>query len=226
MRGRIIGVVALLLAATPSALWAQSFSFGFASGGGHHHGGHGCYGGWYGFNYYQPPFYRYPPPLVYAPPPVTYIYPAPAVQMVQPVQPTVIPAQPSPGLSAADVPPSLSSQASSNSGVRLNSLPTQQQRANVVLRNPAENAGPVAFRVQDQVDAELSPGSARTWSDRTSLTVEFDRGGDFGATRKILKPGAYEFVVTDSGWDLVATVTPVTGGRAATVQKNTLPGRR
>ena len=225
MRGRIFGVVALLLVATPSALWAQSFSFGFASGGGHHHGGHGCYGGWYGFNYYQPPFYRYPPPVMYAPPPVTYIYPAPAVQMVQPVQPTVIQAQPSLG-SAADVPPSLSSQASSSSGVRLNSLPTQQQRASVVLRNPADNAGPVAFRVQDQVDAELSPGSARTWSDRTSLTVEFDRGGDFGATRKILKPGAYEFVVTDAGWDLVATVTPVAGSRAATVQKNTLPGRR
>jgi hypothetical protein len=222
MRGRIFGVVALLLVATPSALWAQSISFGFASGGGHHHhGGRGCYGGWYGFNFYQPPVY-YPPPVMYAPPPVTYIYPAPAVQMVQP---TVIQTQPSLG-SAADVPPSLSSQASSNSGVRLNSLPAQQQRASVVLRNPAENAGPVAFRVQDQVDAELSPGSARTWSDRSSLTVEFDRGGDFGATRKVLRPGAYEFVVTDAGWDLVATVTPVTGSRAATVQKNTLPARR
>src|SRR5262245_12486791 len=136
MRGRIVGVVALLLTATPSALWAQSFSFGFASGGGHHHGGHGCYGGWYGFNFYQPPIYRYPPPVMYAPPPVTYVYPAPAVQLVQPVQPTVIQAQPSLG-STADVPPSLPSQASSGSGVRLNSLPAQQQRANVVLRNPA-----------------------------------------------------------------------------------------
>ena len=154
---------------------------------------------------------------------MTYIYPAPAVQVVQP---TVIPAQPSPGLSVADVPPTLSSPNASSSGVRLNSLPVQQQRASVVLRNPAANAGPVAFRVQDQVDAELRPGSARTWSDRASLTVEFDRGGDFGTTRKLLRPGAYEFVVTDEGWDLVATVTPATGGRAASLQKNALPGRR
>ena len=95
----------------------------------------------------------------------------------------------------------------------------------MVLRNPAANAGPVAFRVQDQVDAELNPGTARTWSDRTSLTVEFDRGGDFGTTRKVLRAGAYEFVVTDEGWDLVATVTPA-GGKAASLQKNTLPGRR
>jgi hypothetical protein len=80
--------------------------------------------------------------------------------------------------------------------------------------------------VQDQVDVELSPGSARTWSDRSSLTVEFDRGGDFGSARKLLRPGAYEFVVTDAGWDLVATVTPAAGSRAATVQKNTLPARR
>src|SRR5436190_22186775 len=168
--------------------------------------------------------YRYGPPVIYAPPPVTYVYPAPAVQVIQPA---VVPVKPSPGLSGAETTtPNLSAATASSSNVRLNALPAQQQRANVVLRNPAENAGPVAFRVQDQVDAELNPGTARTWSDRTSLTVEFDRGGNFGATRKVLRPGAYEFVVTDSGWDLVATVTPVTGSRAATVQKNTLPGRR
>lgn len=229
MRGRYLCLV-LVLTTLPSVGWAQSFSFGFASGGGgHHHGGHhGCYGGrgnFYAFDFYRPPVYRYPP-VVYAPPPVTYVYPAPAVQLVQPVQPAVTQVAPSPGLSVADTAPSLASQPASNSGVRLNSLPTQQQRANVVLRNPAENAGSVAFRVQDQVDADLGPGTTRTWSDRTSLTVEFDRGGEFGTTRKTLRPGAYEFVVTEQGWDLVSTVTPTTNSRAASVQKNALPGRR
>lgn len=233
MRGRLCCLTLLLIAALPSVGWAQSFSFGFASGGGHGghhhggHGGHGCYGGygnWYGFDYYRPPVYRYPP-VVYAPPPVTYVYPAPAVQLVQPV-PTVTQVAPSPGLSAADTAPSLASQPSSNSAVRLNSIPTQQQRANVVLRNPEGNAGPVAFRVQDQIDAELGPGTTRTWSDRTNLTVEFDRGGEFGTARKILRPGAYEFVITEQGWDLVSAVAPATTSRAASLQKNTLPGRR
>lgn len=228
MRGHLIGVLALMLAAVPSACSAQAFSFGFASGGGHHHGRPGCYGGWYGFDFYQPPLYAYPPPVVYAPPPVTYVYPAPAVQVLQPLPTAVTQVPPSPGgLSAADIPPRLSPAASSGSAVRLNSLPAQQQqRSSVVLRNPAGNAGPVAFRVQDQVDAELGPGTARTWSDRSSLTVEFDRGGDFGTTRKILRPGAYEFVVTADGWDLVATVSPAVSGRAASLQKNTLPGKR
>jgi hypothetical protein len=96
----------------------------------------------------------------------------------------------------------------------------------VILHNPAENAGAVAFRVQDQVDAELGPGTSRTWNDRTTLTVEFDRGGSFGSTRKILRPGAYDFVVTEEGWDLVATVNPPATGRSASLQKNSLPPRR
>ena len=173
---------------------------------------------WYGFDFYQPPVYRYPP-VVYAPPPVTYIYPAPAVQVVQPAFTQAQPSRAEPSSLAT-------SPASSGSAVRLNSLPAQQQRSSVVLRNPAANAGSVAFRVQDQVDAELAAGTTRTWSDRASLSVEFDRGGDFGTTRKILRPGAYEFVVTDEGWDLVATVTPVVSGRSASLQKNTVPGRK
>ena len=223
MRARSIAVTALMLAALPSVCSAQSFSFGFGSGGHHHghhghHGHHHGHGSWFGFDVYQP-VYRYPPPVVYAPPPVTYVYPAPAVQVVQPAFSQVQPLRADPSALA-------SSPASSNSAVRLNSLPAQQQRSSVVLRNPAANAGPVAFRVQDQVDAELAAGTTRTWSDRTSLSVEFDRGGDFGTTRKVLRPGAYEFVVTEEGWDLVATVSPAVNSRAASLQKNTVPGRK
>jgi hypothetical protein len=221
MRGRTICLWLLLLAVWPGAARAQQFSFGFATGGlhhgHHHHGHHHCGGGWYGFEIYQPR-YVYPPPVVYAPPPVTYVYPAPAVQVVQPALTQVQPRSAEPSSLA-------SSQSSTNSAMRLNALPVQS-RSNVVLRNPAANAGAVAFRVQDQVDAELGAGTTRTWSDRASLIVEFDRGGEFGATRKILRPGAYDFVVTEEGWDLVATVSPATSSRAASLQKNALPARR
>ena len=214
MRSRSIGLILLVLAAFPSVSLAQQFSFGFSSGHHHHHGRHGCHGGWYGFDFYRPaPVYVYPPPPVYVPPPVTYVYPAPAVQVVQ--QPALSQAQPQ----------SSPAQLAANSSLRTNSVPSQQ-RSNVVLHNPAENAGGVAFRVQDQVDAELAPGMTRTWNDRTSLTVEFDRGGSFGATRKILRPGAYEFIVTEEGWDLVATVNPPTTSRSASLQRNSLPPRR
>jgi hypothetical protein len=224
MRGRTICLGLLLLAAWPGAARAQQFSFGFATGGhhhhGHHHGHHHRHGGWYGFEIYQPR-YVYPPPIVYAPPPVTYVYPAPAVQVVQPASPAFTQIQPQ-----SAEPSSLAmSQGSTSSAARLNALPAQA-RSSVVLRNPAANAGAVAFRVQDQVDAELGPGTTRTWSDRASLTVEFDRGGDFGATRKILRPGAYDFVVTEEGWDLVATVSPAASSRAASLQKNALPAQR
>lgn len=221
MRSCSVWLILLTLAALPSVGLAQHFSIGFAIGGHgrhhhHHHGhrGHDCYSSW-GFDFY-PPIYAYPPP-VYVPPPVTYVYPAaPVVQVVQPSLTQV----------AAPAQSHAPAQLSSNSSVRINSLPSQQ-RSDVVLRNPAENAGQVAFRVQDQVDAELGPGATRTWSDRTSLTVEFDRGASFGTTRKILRPGAYEFVVTEEGWDLVATVnSPATVGRAAALQKNSLPPRR
>ena len=216
MRLRFLSLVLLTLTAFPSVTLAQNFSFGFSSGG-HHHGHHGCYGGsWYGFSLYRPaPLYVYPPPPVYMLPPVTYVYPAPAVQMVQ-----------QPALSQAPAPAqSATAQLTASSTLRTNSVPAQQ-RSNVVLHNPAENAGPVAFRVQDQVDAELGPGTSRTWNDRTTLTVEFDRGGSYGSTRKILRPGAYDFVVTEEGWDLVATVNPTAVGRAASLQKNSLPPRR
>jgi hypothetical protein len=86
----------------------------------------------------------------------------------------------------------------------------------------------VAFIVGEQLDAELASGTTRTWSDRASLTVEFDRGGNFGSTKKVLRPGQYDFVVTDDGWDLVASAGDsgnITAGRSQ-VQRNSLPARR
>ena len=225
MRSRAVCILFLMVAAFPAAGRAPSFSFGFGTGGHHqqghhHHHGHHHHGGWYGFEIYQPR-YVYPPPVVYAQPPVTYVYPAPAVQVVQPASSALTQIQPQ----NAEPSSLAASSGKSSSAVRLNALPTQA-RSSVILRNPADNAGAVSFRVQDQVDAELGPGMTRTWSDRTSLTVEFDRGGSFGSTRKILRPGAYDFVVTNEGWDLVATVTPAASGRSAALQKNSLPGRR
>jgi hypothetical protein len=83
--------------------------------------------------------------------------------------------------------------------------------------------------VGEQLDAELASGTTRTWSDRSSLSVEFDRGGNFGTTKKILRPGQYDFVVTDEGWDIVASAGDagnLASGRANQVQRNSLPARR
>lgn len=200
---------------------AQSFSFGISSGGHHHHHGHHHrghhhhhHGPAWGFSFYRPaPVYVYP-----AAPPVTYVYPASPVAVVQPVQPVQVAAAP------VAVPPPPSRTASTP----INSVPLAS-RADVTIRNPANNGGPVAFIVGEQLDAELASGTTRTWSDRTSLTVEFDRGGNYGSTKKILRPGQYDFVVTDAGWDIVASEGDsgnLTAGRSNQVQRNSLPARR
>jgi hypothetical protein len=202
----------------PQIASAQSFSFGISSGGGHHHGHHhhGCYGPAWGFSYYRPP----PPVYVYpAAPPVTYVYPASPVAVVQPTQPAYTAAAPV----ALPAPPT-----SRVASTPINSVPLAS-RADVTIRNPANTGGPVAFIVGEQMDAELASGTTRTWSDRSSLTVEFDRGGNYGSERKILRPGQYDFVVTESGWDLVAATGEsgnLTAGRSNQVQRNSLPGRR
>jgi hypothetical protein len=205
-------LTALFVLSLASVAGAQSFSFGISSGGHHHHHRGYCGPAW-GFSYYRPaPVYVYP-----SPPPVTYVYPASPVAVVQPVQP----------IQTAAAPVALPAPPSRTASTPINSVPLAA-RADVTIRNPANNGGPVAFIVGEQLDAELASGTTRTWSDRASLTVEFDRGGNFGATKKILRPGQYDFVVTDEGWDLVAAAEDsgnLTAGRSP-LQRNSLPGRR
>lgn len=213
MLSRIVWISALtiLLAGSgPSIAHAQGFSFAFGSPG---HGCHGHHGGWYGFNYYRPPPYYY-----YPPPPVTYVYPAaPVVSVVQPAPYAV----------AAPAPPAPAAFSAAQAPLPINAAPGAA-RGKVLLRNPVENGADVAFLVEGHTRAELHPDGLRIWNDRTTLSVEFDRGGDFGVSRKLLRPGEYQFVITDGGWDIVAAAAAAPGGldRPAQVQRNTLPARR
>ena len=75
--------------------------------------------------------------------------------------------------------------------------------ASLILRNPAENRGPVRFLLQGR-PRELWPGETLESPAAGPWTVEFHRGGDLEDTRRVLDRGAYQFEVTRSGWDLRA----------------------
>jgi hypothetical protein len=71
----------------------------------------------------------------------------------------------------------------------------------VVLLNPESNGGPVQYTLGDGVGA-LDPGYEEAHDMASPQTISFDRGGDFGTAQYTLADGAYQFVVTDRGWDL------------------------
>lgn len=188
-----------------------------AGGHGHHHHGHGGWhvdfifggGGWPG--YYRPyPYYNYyyPPPVVYAAPTVVTV---PQLTSFQSPQITV-PAT----ASTNSVAPS------SSTAVRSNNAP---RTAGVTIRNPIASGTTIAFVVDSRTEAELAPGETMPLVEKNSYFIEFDRGGDFGTSKKTLGEGTYEFVATDKGWDLQpadnggVTPTPV-------VRRNTLPTTR
>lgn len=196
---RLVLVVAGLLVVTAPASLAHAgkpsihFSFGVP----------GC--GWHG------PCYPYPRPYVYAyaPPPVTYVYPQPVVPYVAP---TYVPAAAAPA----------QSNWTSRSEPRSNTLPAAHTvTSTVTIRNPLASGGTVAFVVDESEEVTLTAGQTQTLTNRGSYSIEFDRGGGFGVARKTLSGGAYEFEVTERGWDLVEA------GRVASkpsVRRNELPG--
>jgi hypothetical protein len=180
------------------------------AGGGHHHGhSHFSFGLSLGPAWY--PYYR---PVYVAPPPVTYVYPQPSVQYVVPPTTYVAPATPAVAAPAA-------ANWTSRTEPKANILPASQSvSSTVTIRNPVNSGGSVAFLIDDTSEVTLTAGRTQTLTNKSSYTIEFDRGGDFGTARKTLTGGAYEFTVTESGWDLVET------GRIASkpsVRKNALP---
>jgi hypothetical protein len=74
---------------------------------------------------------------------------------------------------------------------------------NLILRNRPGNHAPVRFLVQGR-PRELWPGEVLELPPAGPWTVEFHRGGDLEDTQRVLDPGAYQFEVTRSGWDLRA----------------------
>lgn len=169
---------------------------------GHGHGGwHVDFfygGGWPGPCYRPWPYFNYvyvaPPPVVYAPPPVVTV---PTL--------TSIPATAAP----------------TTATVRTNAAPATRT-AGVTIRNPLGSGTTLAFVVDSRTEAELAPGETMPLVEKSAYFIEFDRGGDFGTSKRTLTEGTYEFVATENGWDLRraddvdAVPTPV-------VKRNALP---
>ena len=190
----LLPVLALaLLASLAGTAQAQRMSFSIGGGGGGHYGHHGHHHhhhhpSW-SFGFYSPP-----------PPRVTYVYPAPVVREQVYVYPQQTVLQQPVTVAPAPAP---TSNWTSRPEPKANALPASQAKNSwVIIRNPAASGGPVAFLIDEETDVRLEEGQSRSLSGGPR-TVEFDRGGDFGAAKKTLSEGTYEFVVTDRGWDLV-----------------------
>lgn len=75
----------------------------------------------------------------------------------------------------------------------------------VVIMNPAETGGPIAYRVDDQdFTTESGYWQEVPVGDGGTVLITFDRGGNFGTARYSLSPGTSTFKLTDRGWDIVA----------------------
>lgn len=183
------------------------------AGHGHCHGHGGWhvdffYGGGWPAPYYRPwPYYNYyvaPAPVIYAPPTVVTV---PALTSVPQATTTATTSTPV----ASPI-------------VRNNPSPATRT-AGVTIRNPAASGTTIAFVVDSRTEAELAPGETMPMIEKSAYFIEFDRGGDFGTSKRTLTEGTYEFVATDSGWDLRraddadAVPTPV-------VKRNALPTTR
>jgi hypothetical protein len=70
----------------------------------------------------------------------------------------------------------------------------------IVLSNPQDD--PVAYTLNG-ARYDMAPRYSQKLTSRPSWTLEFDRGGSFGTARYTLIQGAYKFVATERGWDLV-----------------------
>jgi hypothetical protein len=190
--------LALVTSTTAQAGGGWSVGVGFGGHGHHHHHHHG-WSGWH-FDYWAPPpvYYYAPPPVVYTPAP-TYIT-VPAAQSAAPA--TTVPAL------------------SSTAAPRTNAV-APYRGGGVTIKNPIATGTSLGFVVDSRTEAALAPGDSMPLVEKGSYFVEFDRGGDYGTTRRTLTEGTYEFVATENGWDLQrstegAVPTPV-------VRRNALP---
>lgn len=202
-----VALLALAMLAGAGSL-ADAQTFGFSIGGGHCHGHHHhCSPGYY-FGYSSPPpVYVYP--RYFAPPPVTYVYPYAAAP------PVVAPAP----VAAAGAPVNAWK---TRTEPRANALPAADRQVSII-RNPARSGGAVTFVVDDHREVTLDAGQSHTVASTDGTTVEFDRGGDFGTSRKTLGPGLHEFVVTARGWDLVNQKDRIAAATRPQVKSNALP---
>jgi len=191
------------------AQWSFGFSYSDGYRGHHHHHHHGHWG-YYGW-------YRPAPSYVYvAPPPTVYV----------PVATTTIPvAQSNLSLSSTATAQQPPSAAVPTAQVRANPLPAYQG-SGVTIRNPAGSGARVSFVVDDTLQLDLEPGESTPLKEKNSYSVAFDRGGDFGTSRRVLGEGIYEFVATESGWELRRDAVKTASSETPTepvVRRNELP---
>lgn len=199
----LLALAVLAFSAAPAA--AQRLHIDIGGGHGHYHGHHHHHGYHWGPSFY----YGY-----YSPPPVTYVYPAPVRREITYVVPQAATA---------------SSAASGLARVeaRPNALPAAPT-GTVVIANPANSGTVVGFVVDEKTEVSLQPGESRVLSNSTSYLVEYDRGGNFGIARRTLGQGSFEFIATNSGWDLVSRSTAAAqqADVRPSVKRNDLPKLR
>lgn len=190
---------------------AQSFGFSIGGGGYGHHHHHHCPPSYYFGFASPPPVYVYP--RYVAPPPVTYVYPYAAAPAVAAPAPVAAAPAPSPAPQTAW---------KTRTEPRGNTLPVAQRQV-TIIRNPAKSGGAVAFVVDEEDEVALNEGQSHSLLTSSNYTVEFDRGGDYGISRKTIGAGVHEFVVTERGWDLVNTKDRVLTATKPSIKSNTLP---
>ena len=183
---------ALTVLSGGSAAKAQYFH-----GHAHYHRGHVHYHGhWHYPSYYNNPYGGGYPPVYGS----TLSYPTYYYPSVVQAAPVIVPVG---GVNST--------------ALRPNALPPYAGPG-VTLRLPPEYPGPVYVRI-DNRDIELKPGTEVTLRDKAAYVVEFDRGGDYGATRYELAEGSYKMTVGTKGWQVLPDTGPAGG-----LRPNTLPG--
>lgn len=89
----------------------------------------------------------------------------------------------------------------------------------VTLRMPAEFPDAVYVRIGNR-DIELKPGTEITLKEKSTYSLDFDRGGDFGPARnELLTEGKYKMAVGDKGWFVMPD-----GPAPVELPRNKLPG--
>lgn len=146
---------------------------------GRHTGSIGVYGnGFYDHGYYGRPSYFVPSTSSYYGP-STYVQPQTVYRSVITVPSNTIPGKPALITSGEDI----------------------------TLSSPASAQGEVRYLL-GSTEYSMKPGYRQKFANDREWVIAFGSGGSRGEVRYTLGPGAFEFRLTDDGWDLVKLKSP------------------
>ena len=127
--------------------------------------------------------------------------------------------------------PSISSErVVSSPAVKENSLP--YKGPGVTVRLTKETGGNVAYLIDGVEEATIEAGQEQTLTKKGKYEIRFSRGRssegkDFGQARYTITEGAYDFEVTEKGWELRrdkdSSPTAVASSSPSGLKTNTLP---